>query len=413
MKSINILTYNILFLFILSPLLSYIFNDFLGNRTITFYYRILFWVYGFIYIFLAFINHKKLKLTKATYYIIAYAVFLVAYSLFNGELERRGIVNIIINNVNLTTAFTIIIINNTTFTDKFIKKMVEIIKITIIVTAIVSLIQVVKPSFMAATFYKDVNLVKQSIYSIRRASIFGYWPNAFGLSYIPLLSLFVGAHIYFRKRFLSLFLLFGGVSSFLTNTRYIMIAFVLLTLQVLFDNKKKMRKVFKYIIIASILLFFIYQVLSFFGYNIADWYYTRLFAEGSIEETTRYKAIENFLIVFPEHRWFGTGVGMTDEIKALSNAVGSSQIHVGYLAHLVYWGLVGSFLLFGFWFQVILRFYRNAKKTAYWGSFFAFLTFLWANVTLVHFSIFNYGLIFAFVFDKYFMDKYNNRLKNE
>ena len=49
---------------------------------------------------------------------------------------------------------------------------------------------------------------------------------------------------------------------------------------------------------------------------------------------------------------------------------------------------------------------KTAKITNYWGSFFAFLIFLWAQATLVYHTIFFTGLIFALIFDKYYYDKY-------
>jgi hypothetical protein len=96
---------------------------------------------------------------------------------------------------------------------------------------------------------------------------------------------------------------------------------------------------------------------------------------------------------------------MSEEVWIASNAFGSSQIHVGYLAHLVAFGAIGSLFLFGFWFALTLNLRKTAMKTGYWGSFYAFLVFLWSNVTLVHYTIFFYGLIFALIFDKHYKDK--------
>ena len=131
----------------------------------------------------------------------------------------------------------------------------------------------------------------------------------------------------------------------------------------------------------------------------------------------------NGYIALPEdHPWHGMdyydipvkvhggltfGQMITDEIKRASQAIGSSHIHVGYLSHLVAYGIVGCFFLFGFWFLLVKKLYRTAKQTNYWGSFFAFLTFLWAFATFSHSSIFLYGLIFALVFNKYFEDKFS------
>ena len=115
------------------------------------------------------------------------------------------------------------------------------------------------------------------------------------------------------------------------------------------------------------------------------------------------KAIDNFLFYFPQKPFLGTGE-LTDEIKAASQAVGSSHIHVGYLSHLVYYGIVGCFFLFGFLYLLMKELYNTAKNTNYWGSFFAFMVFLWSFATMSESSIFYPGLIFALIFDKYFRD---------
>jgi len=151
--------------------------------------------------------------------------------------------------------------------------------------------------------------------------------------------------------------------------------------------------------------FFLFQLLNHSGYSIDNWITDRLFAEESLQESTRYKSYFTFEIYFPKHPWFGIGK-LTDEIKEDSAQIAqSSQIHVGYLSHLVFYGVVGSFLAFGFWFKLARSLFKTARKVNYYGSFFAFLVFLWANATLVTFHIFFYGIIIALAVDKYFRDK--------
>jgi len=406
MKELNKFTYTILLLFLFSPLIAIIYPHLPLPKDVDFFFRLIFWSYGFIFIFLANINKQKLVIPKAVYYLAAYILFLFIWNFGNGNLERRGLVNIIVNNVHLTTIFSIIIIYSTRFSDQFIKYSLKIIKITIFIAALLSLVQVINPNFMKAIYYEGFNLKGYSLYEVRRTSIFGYAPNALDFSYIPLLSIFIGVYSFSKKKMLFFFLFLGSITAMLSNSRSIIIGFIILSLQLFITYKIKMKGIFRYLVIIIPIIIIVLYLLSYLHYDILDWYNVRLFAEGSIQETTRYKAIDNFLIFFPDVMWFGNGVGMTDAIKSASASVGSSQIHVGYLSHLVYWGLVGSFFLFGFWYQLAKKLYKTAKRTNYWGSFFAFLTFLWANATLVHFSIFHYGLIFAFVFDKYYQDKY-------
>jgi hypothetical protein len=67
---------------------------------------------------------------------------------------------------------------------------------------------------------------------------------------------------------------------------------------------------------------------------------------------------------------------------------------------------VGSILLFGFWFTAVRFLYKRAKITKFYGSFYAFLMLIWANVTLVTYEIFFCGHYLCLIFDKYYWDKY-------
>lgn len=242
-------------------------------------------------------------------------------------------------------------------------------------------------------------------YKDRRNSIFGYIePNELGLTFLPLLSVLIGYLFYKKNKYYAIFIILGGTTSLLSNTRYIMIGYILVLTQLLVSEKINVAKLVKYAFISIITALFLYMVLFYLGYDLNQWYENRLLSEGTLKETSRYYAWINFLRFFPENPLLGTGVHMTREIQIASNDAGSSQIHVGYLAHLVSYGIIGSILLFGFWFLLARKLFLRAKKTKYYGSFFSMLVFLWANATLVKYSMFFYGLIFAFIFDKIFYD---------
>lgn len=390
-----------------SPLLSYITYGLLGLETSTYYFQLIFCIYGLFFI----IKKWKSIHFEAIHYLYGYYfIYLFTWSFFNGFFDQKGVFNYF--NLNLVSILLIlIIIYNTKFSTKFIIRTVFIFKVTVILAAIVSLIQVFNYSFLDANLIREVNglgdTLQGSKYLDRRLSIFGYVnANELGLSYMPLLAVLIGFILFNKKKIVYYFLGLGGISAFLSNTRYIMVAFLIIGSQIMVFQRIKIKGVIKYVLLSVITMFLLYQILGYLGYNMSDWFKERLLVEGSLKETTRYKAIGNFLEFFPKTPIFGVGVHMTKEIQEASNAVGSSQIHVGYLAHLVSYGLVGSFLLFGFWFLLAKKLYKTAKFTNYWGSFFAFLTYLWAQATLVNYSIFFYGLLFALVFDKYFKDSY-------
>jgi len=355
------------------------------------------------------IAKKKIKIPGYAWWLFLYIIYTLVWSFSTGEIEERGY-RVFSKNQLIHVFFALIVIENFNFTDRFVYRIRPILKYTVIAAAAVSIIQLFYFSFMDAnpiwargeigdTLFGD-------LYKDRRSSIFGFVdPNELGLSYMPLLSVLIGLLLYQKSKFYYIFLLLGAVSAFLSNTRYVMVAFILLSLQIFIVQRESLKGVFRYLLITFFVGFFLVQFLNLIGYNIDDWISSRLFPEGSLKETTRFKAFITFGIFFPDHPWFGIGE-MTDELKDASAQIAqSAQIHVGYLSHLVYFGIIGSFLAFGFWFKLARHLYKTAKHSNYWGSYLAFLIFLWANATLVTFHIFFYGIIIALAVDKHFRDK--------
>lgn len=409
---IDKITQYFLLLMLFSPLLSFISFGIMGLNPITYYFQLFTCVYGVLFL----IEKRKLvKFTKIHFFLIGYITYIFIWSFFNGYFESKGIINVT-NADNVSVFFMIIIIYNTSFSSKFIKNAILIIQLTVILATIASIIQVFNFGFLdAEPFWAKSELNSSSnidLYSDRRNSIFGFVnANELGLSYLPLLSLLIGLLLYNNKRYYSFFLVLGGISSLLSNTRYVMIAFCIILLQVLITQKIKINTIIKYLFMFVLLSVILYKFLGFIGYNFEEWYNKRLLSEGSLKGTTRYFALINFLRFFPESPFFGTGVPITKEIQLASNEAGSSQIHIGYLSHLVSYGIVGSLMLFGFWFLLAKKLLKTAKLTRYYGSIFAFLIFLWANATLVKYTIFFYGIIFALVFDRIFSEYHFKSIK--
>jgi hypothetical protein len=406
MSNLRNITNGFLLFLLLSPVLSIISVVFLDLGNVTIYLRIFAVIFGIIF----FILKKGLKIPQMAYFILAFFIFQFIWNIELGMIAEMGLIKMLLKSHPFAIFFIIIIIYNTSFKDKFIRKSIFIIKITVIIAAVVSILQVFDIRFLNAEEYysldKEIKSYDTGIYTYRRASIFGFIdPNAIGLAFIPLFSVLIGYMLLKKEKNLWLYLFLGGIVAFLTNSRYVMVGFVIVIFQILATYKVRTTGFVRFTFIALISFFFIYQVLYFSGYSMQKWFNTRLFAEGSITETTRYKAIGNFLIFFPRTPLLGTGE-QSKEILEASNQVGSTQIHVGYLSHLVMYGIVGCFFLFGFWYLLVKKMHKTAKITNYWGSYYAFLTFLWSFATMSQSSIFYYGLIFALVFDKYYIEKY-------
>ncbi len=390
----KIILYSMLFF----PILGHIYLALNFPKTISVFFVFVVFIWGLIYVIK---YNKYIEIPKFLIPLALYMIYIPIRSHLSVLPNRVVLTQIYYDIIQVTIFLTLLIVYNTNFNKKFIDISIKIFKITIVISAIVSIIQVFYPTFIGYRQFEYEN-----IYSIRRSSIFTYEYLGLGFSYIPLLSITIGYLFYLKNKIPSFYLIIGGISAILSNTRFIIIGFILLSMQILFANKNNIIKNVKFIILFISVIFILLYIISKIGYNLNEWYNERLFAEGSITETTRYKAIDNFLIFFPKYWIFGNGEYNSEEVKYASNAIGSSQIHVGYLAHLVSYGVIGSFFLFSFWFLLAKKLYKTAKVTNYWGSFFAFLTYLFAQLTLVHYSIFFYGLIFAFIFDKYINDQY-------
>jgi len=294
---------------------------------------------------------------------------------------------------------------NTRITEKQHHRLVQMMIVTIIISLIVSIYQLFQPSFL--DFTSKIN-IQGSIYTIRRASIFlNVSPLELGFTFLPLLALVTVELLSKKSNYIVPVLLGGGIVAVLSNTRWIIVGYVIILLMVALQYRSKFLGRVRTLSLSILVLVLLVYMISFLGYDFGRFWDERLLVEGSLDRTTRFLAFENFLVYFPRTPWFGTGVHLTDEIYAASRAVGSSQIHIGYLSHLVSFGLLGSMLLFGFFFRLGQMLYLNAKRTGYWGSFYGFMVFIWGNATFVHFQLFYYGLIMLFVFDKYYIDKHD------
>jgi len=294
---------------------------------------------------------------------------------------------------------------------KEINRLIKLFKYTIILSLIIILIQVYDSRFFTNDFFLLIN-EHSNIYTARRVAIFSFADkDDIGLSFLPILSILI-SHTIKNKKGFWFYIISGGIISILTNTRYIIIGYVIILFQIVNIYKLKISGFFRLIIITGVSIFIFYNIIISLGYNLSDYYSQRLFKEESIEGTTRYLAFETFNKFYKDNWLLGTGVHLTEDIEEYL-AHRSSQIHVGYLSHLVSYGLIGSLLLFGFWIFLGIDLYKKARITNYYGSFYGYLIFIWANFTFVQYSLISYGLLLAFVFDKYYQDKYLLELKNQ
>jgi len=389
---------------VLAPLLAFFLYHSNSGHDFYWYLRISYTICGIGLLIESFAFRKKLNIPNFLIPFILYAIYQLLWSMINGSIEKRGVFYFI-NNEHLQTIFMLIISYNVIITKKMKDYLTYMFLITVILTLFVSIVQFFNPMFFSFSANENI----WDIYQIRRGSIFTIIaPLDLGLSFLPIIALLIAEYLAENKRGSIFLMLIGGLVSVLSNTRWVMGGYILILTMVVFHYRSRFFGRARNLIVTMLSIACILFFITYLGYDLGQFWNERLLSEGSLTQTTRFFAITNFLRFFPEKPWFGTGVHLTEEIYAASHAFGSSQIHVGYLSHLVSFGIIGSIFLFGFWLWLAITLWKNAKKTDHWGSFYAFLIFLWGEATWVHFSLMHYGLIFAFIFDNYYIS--NSRI---
>lgn len=351
---------------------------------------------------LLFLFQKKVIITKIIilYFLLFFYYFV--WDFYNGRFESFGLVKILFKSLTLHTVGFLIITENLFLNKKTIQLLIKGVKVLIVLSAVFSLVQLLYlPSFYNP-FLESINPGIKP-FEIRNWSIWGFLdPNDVGISFLAFVAIAVSYDLVNKKATYYIWLLLGIIVSFATNGRYVMINMVIIIISTYWQSPKRLRLV-RLTVFSVAALFVLFYVFSNLSYTPEEYYDERILSDSA---ESRVYAIDLFKKYFVQSPLFGSGVRITKDL-AHDVAGISSQIHIGYLSHLFEFGVFGSIILFYIWFLILRKFFLNARKTNYYGSFLAFLCFLVANITLVEYSIFHVGLLFSFVFDKYFRTYYN------
>ncbi|WP_430814652.1 O-antigen ligase family protein [Carboxylicivirga sp. RSCT41] len=346
-------------------------------------------------------SHFDTLLLGAFFVYIFYLVTDLVHT--QGTVIRKGYVYDFFVNTSLHMFFLIYLVDNYKMPDSLFKYLILIFKGTVILAFLVSLIQFFdKPFFFTPDEISAHARRMGSYYSsfrIRRVSIFGYLGmHDISISFLPVFGILMSYYSMVKKRVPYLYLIMAFFVVFVNNSRYAQLGFLITLLPVFMLAKNKWRTALIIGVSVPAALLLLAIGLNLIGFDVEGYVEQRLLADSA---STRLLAFEIFQKFFGRNPWFGTGVHLTNEV-IVALAGRSSQIHVGYLAHLYSYGIIGSFFVFGFWLSIFFRFRRTAIRTAYWGSLVGILVFLWANVTLVTYQIFTYGIMMSFLFDRYY-----------
>lgn len=306
----------------------------------------------------------------------------------------------ILSDPNTLACILFLIIENTNFDESFIKKMNRHILWIVVISLVVSIIQIKKPEFFYNLSYdSDLTYVGES----RIASIYSWVSlNAVGVTFPIMISILLNVYNTNSKPF-PLITISGIVVSFLTKARYVMISTIIAFLQLLLIRTIPLKK--KLFIIGFFIagIFLITFAAQMAGYDINTTINERILEKGNDmgSAKTRLLSYDVFLMKFPENPYFGVGPKTRDDVV---NLLGGDApiIHVGYLSYLYYYGLFGALLLFLSLICMMWDAWIVGRRYEFWGSFYGLLGFALANFTLVYFNFSEMGIILAVIYIRYY-----------
>ena len=356
-------------------------------------------------------------LLSSTINLPRYLLFLMLFTFYhlgsafiiNPVLSFSWILFILSDNFVLSCVL-FFIIENTHFDDRFIIKMNRNILFIVLITLLVSLLQIKFPSFFVSP---KIALDPDNIYfsENRIFSIYSWLDlNSLGITFPILIAIMLSLYSN-KKSTLSLLIISGIVVSFLTKSRYVMMSAIIVFSQLFFTAKINLKKKVYILLIFTVSVFIFLNISKVIGYDIQqvidDSILERNSNMGSAK--TRILSYYVFLKVFPDHPIFG--VGPETKLEVIRSLGGRAPlIHVGYLSYLYFYGLAGSFLLFLSMFYLLKDNWSIGRKQGFWGGFYGLLSFCFANATMVYFNFSEMGIILIIIYLKYFKEKYSLKL---
>lgn len=404
---LSTLSYIFVFLFVLFPFLGFIFRVTI-NADIYFISNMLVLAMALYLFFLSYA--KGLKLQYPSYLVVftIFIVYLLAIELLVGNIltteapfrkvAEKSLFKYYYTHYFLSNVFILFLIENLPLDTKLMKKATKGILVVLMISLLVTLIQQIDPLFFV---YIDTELTRElllGLYKGRAYSIYTWirW-NAVGFGAVSLVSIIYGMSLA-QKKPMDWILIPGLIISFLSQARWAMLNFVLIIFQRAMTEKD--------FIIYAVRIFFtsviaglaIWGILQFIGIDVTGFVEGRVMDESA---DTRFIAFDVFANQFPKSPIWGSGGVLTED--AFQDIGGrSSQIHVGFLSILYYYGIVGTLIYIVFLYMLFKRMAWVGKRTNYWGSYFAMHGYILANCTLVHLDLHWEGLILALIYSKYY-----------
>ena len=191
-----------------------------------------------------------------------------------------------------------------------------------------------------------------SIITNQNVSIYGNLWHEIDYSFLPIVGLLIGSKIIGGNN-KNLIAFMGAIVAVGTNSRTTMLAFATALLPLVLGNKDKIKQLLKYLSIVLIGVCVIIVFLIGIGYDLQSWINQRLLSDSYTTRISAFKAVAEHV---PGNIMVGTGsVSNSLDINWKLKMYGGTQIHNGYLATFVYYGILGIFLLLWFYFTLFKK----------------------------------------------------------
>ncbi len=350
---------------------------------------------------------KKIKFPKYLFFLSVFTIYHLTSVYINKLIPLdTNWVYFILSDPNFLACVFFFIIENSDFDEKFIHKLNRCIFSVVVISLIVSLIQIkFRYFFVDPILYTN----RDYVHYIEQGRVFSIYSwidlNSLGISFPIMLSILLSINST-EKIIFPLTLISGMVVSFLTRARYVMLSTIIVFSQLFFVSKIEIRKKIYILLLAGCSIFVLVLIARAYDFDIQKVIEDRILERGSglASARVRVTSYEIFLLKFPEHPLFGVGPATRlDVVQLLRGA--APLIHVGYLSYLYFYGIIGSLFLFLTIFLLVKKAWNVGRKYLFWGSFYGLLAFCFANTTFVYFNLSEIGIILAVIYLKYFNDK--------
>ncbi|MEO6488417.1 MAG: O-antigen ligase family protein [Ferruginibacter sp.] len=348
-------------------------------------------------------------------YLVFYLLFTVYHlgSVYVNDLlpTTTNWFNYFFSDTNVLACILFLVIENTDFSEGFIKRMSRNMLIIIGLSTVVSIIQIKDVTF----FYNienDVNDYMTFYDENRNASIYSWYNlNSVGITFPIMISILL-SYYDFKSRPFPLIAISGIIVPFLTRARYVMMSTIIAFSQLLLVKTIPIKKKFAVIMAFVVVIVMILAVSQMVGYDINKIIDERIMEKGNEMSSakTRLLSYDVFMMKFPENPYYGVGPKTRDDVIDLLG--GEAQlIHVGYLSYLYFYGVIGASLLFIALFLLLRDSWLVGRRQQFWGSFYGLLGFAIANFTFVYFAFEEMGIVLAVMYARYY--KLNAERLNE